>query len=114
MKTITLTEELKTNTSTKLRKIKKIAKEMRRELETYHDWKKDKACFAGKCYNISKKLAKKLNENGLYSYKAMGQYMNADASYTPDMSDWNICEKTEYLNFLHDHVKENIGYTHWW
>ena len=97
-------------------KIKSVAKKLRLQLELEYNWQNNKSCFSGKCYDISKRLSDELNKSGLYSYRVMGQYMNADNSYTPDISGWDKFERDEYFDFLNAHAGQDIGqsYSHWW
>lgn len=113
---VNITDELKNLKNNKFNKVKSIAKKLRIELELEYDWQNNKSCFSGKCYDISEKLANRLNAVGIYSYKVMGQYMSADASYIPDMTDWDKFEMEEYFDFDNAHDKKYIQqtYTHWW
>lgn len=111
---IRLKEQLKSISSNKLSKIKKIAKEMRRELETYHDWKSDKSCFGGKCHSISQQLVNKLKKEGIYAYRQMGEYAGADESYVPNMTDWKEWEREEYLDTWEVEGGAGMVYAHWW
>ena len=112
---VNITEELQNLRNTKFNKVKLIARKLRFEFELECDWQNNKDCFTGKCHDISKKLVEELNAAGIYSYRAMGDYMSADHSYTPDISNWDKFEKDEYFDFLNAHDGEDIqSYTHWW
>lgn len=112
---IKLKEELKNISSNKLSRIKKIAKQMRRELEKYHDWKSDKLCFTGKCHNVSQELVDKLKQEGIYAYRVNGLYYGASDEYEPDMSDWTNEERLEYNDATeYGEFNSGYGFNHWW
>jgi hypothetical protein len=102
------------NNTNKLNKIKKIAKQIRKELETTNKWKNNKSCFYGRCHDISKYLSDELNKNSIYAYRVMGQYSGANELYKPDMSDWTEQEKKDYEFYMTEINGINPTYTHWW
>ena len=109
---IKLKEELKNINSNKLNKIKKIAEQVRLELETHYDWEADKGCFKNTCSHVSEQLADKLKAEGIYSYSVHGLYYGAPDEYQPDMDDWSGDEVDEY--FDSKGYGEPFGFNHWW
>jgi hypothetical protein len=109
---IKLKEELKNINSNKLNKIKKIAKQMRSELESNYDWEADKGCFKNTCSHLSEELANKLKAEGIYAYPVHGLYYGAPDTYEPDMDDWSGDEVDEY--FDSKSYGEPFGFNHWW
>lgn len=112
---IKLKEELKKVSNNKLSRIKIIAKQVRNELETHYDWNADKGCFRNTCHDITKDLAEKLKEEGIYAYRTNGLYYGASDEFQPDTSDWEDEDRDEYNNATEDgRFSSMFGFNHWW
>lgn len=111
---LNISKELQTINNNKLSKVKTISKKVRSELEETHKWENNKQCFNGKCHDISKHLVEELKKEGIYSYRIMGQYSGADASYMPDMTEWTKFEIEEYYDYVSALDVINPTYAHWW
>ncbi len=96
----------------KLSKIKKISKRLRKDLELKYNWKSDKGCFRNTCYDITLELINELRKNDIYAYQNNGFYFGANSEYLPDMSLWDNNEIQEYFNTIN--AKEPFGFDHWW
>ncbi len=97
-------------------KLKELLEEFRKEIESEYDWNDDKTAFRGMCQYITKNLVDYSSKNNYQSDRIRGYYKGADPDYEPDMSDWDLDDRTKFSTKWdrNGQSAEGLPFPHWW